>query len=609
MQETGRAGLQRRPQLLGESLGAEKLWSEHFEASLAAEYKLSPIAHVTLDRHGCICRLNLAAANLLKGDQFQLLNVPFLAFVERSYCRAFLDHLAACIRLRQRVSTELMLASHTRSAALVELQSTPGVDQSGDAVICRTAIIARSERESASRALSGDRQYYAELFELSPDAILVQVEGKIASANPGAMKLFGTESVDELLGKSFLEVVHPDSHEMVRQRIQRVQQGESDLPIVTEKFVRRDGRSVTVNVMSRPAVFQGKPAILVLARDVSERLELEESLQRAEDLSAQILANNSIATAIISLETERFLKANAFFCKLTGIHPSKIVGRSLSESGWRLTTNEQDDIIKNLGPQSSIQGREAQVHRPDGGITDVLASAKTVQFGGERCVLLMAQELTDLHRLKQDVVAISEEERKRFSRDLHDSHCQDLTAIAFFAETIAATLDSKDPESAGQIRELGDMVRRSAENVHSLAAGLSSQQVEQSGLAAALKDLATRTSQRFGLACCAKVDRSCQFRDTVLAVHLYRIAQEATSNAAKHSHAKKIDIKLRLEGDLGILQIEDDGHGFPVEKKPNGLGLRTMEYRAAVIKGTLNIDSKSGIGTVVSCSFPASAGN
>jgi PAS domain S-box-containing protein len=608
MHEPGRAGLQPRLQLT-ESLGAEKLWSEHSEASLAAEYRLSPIAHVTLDRNGCICRLNLAAANLLKGDKFRLLNVPFLAFVERSYCRAFLDHLAACIRLRQRVSTELMLASHTRSGALVELQSIPGVDQSGDGVICRTAIISKSERELATRAISGDRQYYAELFELSPDAILVQVEGKIASANPGAMKLFGTENVDELLGRSFLEIVHPDYHEMVRERFQRVQQGEANLPIAEEKFVRRDGRSVTVNVISRPAVFQGKPAILVLARDVSERLELEEGLHRAEDLSAQILANNSIATAIISLETERFLKANGFFCKLTGVDPSKIVGRSLSEIGWRLTTNEQDDIIKNLGPQSSIQSREAQVHRPDGSVTDVLASAKTVQFGGERCVLLMAQELTDLHRLKQDVVAISEEERKRFSRDLHDSHCQDLTAIAFFAETIAATLDSKDPKNAGQIRELGDMVRRSAENVHSLAAGLSSQQVEQSGLAAALKDLAARTSQRFGLDCCAKIDRRCWFRDTVLAVHLYRIAQEATSNAARHSHAKKIDIKLSLEGDLGILQIEDDGHGFSVEKKPNGLGLRTMEYRAAVIKGTLNIDSKSGFGTVVSCSFPASAGS
>lgn len=605
MHETGRARLQGG----GESYRTEKLWPERFEASLAAEYRLSPIAHVTLDRNGCISQLNLAAAKLLKGERFQLLHVPFLAFVERSYCRAFLDHLAVCIRLRQRASTELMLGSHTRSGALVELQSVPGIDQSGYGTICRTAIISRSEKESAERAISGDRQYYAELFELSPDAILVLVEGKIASANPGAMKLFGTKSVDELLGKSFLEIVHPDRHEMVRERMQQIQQGESVLPVFEEKFVRRDGTSVTVNVMSRPAVFQGKPAILVLARDVSERLELEEDLYRAEDLSAQILANNSIATAIISLETERLQKANAIFCKLTGIRPSKIIGRSLSEIGWRLTTNGQEDIIKNLGPQSSIQSREAQVRRPDGEVTDVLASAKMIQFGGERCVLLMAQELTDLHRLKQDVVAISEEERRRFSRDLHDSHCQDLTAIAFFAETIAATLDSKDPESAGQIRELGDMVRRSAENVHSLAAGLSSQQIEQSGLAAALKDLAARTSQRFGLACSAKVDRRFQFRDTVLAVHLYRIAQEATSNAAKHSHGKKIDIRLRFESGLGILQIEDDGDGFLSEKKPNGLGLRTMEYRAAVIKGTLNIDSKSGIGTVVSCSFPAPAGN
>jgi signal transduction histidine kinase len=189
----------------------------------------------------------------------------------------------------------------------------------------------------------------------------------------------------------------------------------------------------------------------------------------------------------------------------------------------------------------------------------------------------------------------------------HDSHCQDLTAIAFFAETIAAALDSKDAESAGQIRVLGDMIRKSAENVHSLAAGLSSQQVEESGLAAALKDLASRTGQRFGLVCTAKVDPTCRFRDTVSAVHLYRIAQEATSNAARHGHAKRIDIKLGLEDDTGILQIEDDGQGFSMEKKPNGLGLRTMEYPATAIKGTLKIDSKPGIGTVVTCSFPALA--
>ena len=607
MHQTGRAGLQRRLRRRRASNWTETLGSEHFDAVLAAEYNLSPVAHVTLDRNGCICRLNLAAANLLKGDKFQLLNVPFLAFVERSYCRAFLDHLAACIQFREKPSTELVLASHTRSGSIVELQSVPGVDQSRQDAICRTAIISKTERASAMGALSGDRQYYKELFELSPDAILVLADGKIMSANPGAVKLFGAATVEELLGKNFFEIVHPDYHQTVRERIRRIGQGESELPIIEEKFVRKDGSSVIVNVMSRPAWFQGMPAILILARDVSERLELKESLHQAEDLSAQILANNSIATAIISLGTERFLKANAIFCAMTGLSQSDIVDRSLSDIGWCLTTRQEDDILKKLGPQSSIQSREAQVRRPDGSITDVLASAKSIQFGGQECVLLMVQELTDIQRLKQDVVTISEEEQRRFSRDLHDSHCQDLTAIAFFAETIATTLDSKDIESAGQIRVLGDMIRKSAENVHSLAAGLSSQQIEQSGLATALKDLAFRTGQRFNVVCAAKVDRKCRIRDTAMAVHLYRIAQEATSNAARHSHAKSIDIRLRPEADRGILQIADDGDGFSVEKKPDSLGLRTMGYRAAVIKGTLNIDSRSGIGTVVTCSFPASA--
>src|SRR5260370_38747421 len=120
------------------------------------------------------------------------------------------------------------------------------------------------------------------------------------------------------------------------------------------------------------------------------------------------------------------------------------------------------------------------------------------------------------------------------------------------------------------------MVRKSAENVHSLAVGMSSQQIEQSGLAGALKDLASRTGQRFGLVCTAKVDRRCRFRDTVLAVHLYRIAQEATSNAARHEHAKTINIKVRLAGHTGTLQIEDDREGITAENETSGLWLRAM---------------------------------
>jgi signal transduction histidine kinase len=77
--------------------------------------------------------------------------------------------------------------------------------------------------------------------------------------------------------------------------------------------------------------------------------------------------------------------------------------------------------------------------------------------------------------------------------------------------------------------------------------------------------------------------------------------------ASEYQFSPIPQVELRLEGDSGVLRIEDDGVGFSADKKPDGLGLRTMEYRAAVIKGTLNIDSRSGIGTVVTCSFPIPA--
>jgi signal transduction histidine kinase len=151
-----------------------------------------------------------------------------------------------------------------------------------------------------------------------------------------------------------------------------------------------------------------------------------------------------------------------------------IIGQSLSAIQLRGPGEAQPDFL-NLTSRTDIAEYEARLARPDDSMLDVLVSAKRILSGQEGSILLMIQDLTDLRRLRKDVVAISEEEQRRFSRDLHDSHCQDLTAIAFFAETIAAGLATRDEEAAGQIRMLVDMVQRSVENVHALAAGLNSQ--------------------------------------------------------------------------------------------------------------------------------------
>jgi PAS domain-containing protein len=187
--------------------------AQHLEAIFAAEYDLSPIGHLTLDRNGRVCWLNLAAARLLRGERFQFYHLPFLAFIEESYRRVFLDHLDTCIRMRPSVSSEVVLANHIKPSARVELRSAPGTDPSTGQVLCRTAIIDRS-----TQLRPDDR----DLFDFVPDAILVHVNGRIVSANSGAAKLFRAKHPGQLLGLDILSLVHPQSRALVEERLERL---------------------------------------------------------------------------------------------------------------------------------------------------------------------------------------------------------------------------------------------------------------------------------------------------------------------------------------------------------------------------------------------------
>ncbi|MBV8275719.1 MAG: PAS domain S-box protein [Verrucomicrobia bacterium] len=571
------------------------------EAVLAADYRLSPVAQVVLDRNGCIRRCNLAAAILLKGETSQLIGIPFVAFVDKVDCRLFLDHVSQATSRPQRIVSRLVLSRTTRAVGPIELQTTSSVDPLTGLTFCRTAIVQASFEKPLTDGLRSRQYGYQGWFDLFADAAFLGIGDRIISANPSALKLLGARKADEIEGHEIMEIIHPESYRSFKKRTARLPEGKAEATGAEEKLVRLDGQEIVVDVVLKSVDFGGVFATLVVARDGSKEREMEENLVRAKALSSQILANNSIATAVLSCETGRFTETNEIFCRLVGRPPESIIGQPLSAIQL---TGEGDAGFLNLTSQTDSREYEVNLVRPDGSALNVLVTAKPTLAGDERSILLMIQDLTDLRRLRKDIVAISEEEQRRFSRDLHDSHCQDLTAIAFFAETIAAGLASHDKEAAKQIRMLVDMVQRSAENVHALAAGLDSQQIQEAGLTIALEKLVSRVGRRFGLTCTAAIDRNLEDRTAAQALHLYRIAQEAMSNAARHGRPHFIKLEFQLDVDTGTLRITDDGVGFTREKTPNGLGLRTMEYRASLIRGSLKIESKPGSGTVVTCSFP-----
>ncbi len=131
-----------------------------------------------------------------------------------------------------------------------------------------------------------EAQFYA-LVELSPDAFLIHVDGRIVYANPAAVSLLGARRTGDLIGLSATAIVHPDFVPLVRERIARQQRGER-VPRVEQRYLRLDGISVDVEVTSAPFLYRGRTAIQVFARDVSERKRSERRIERLTNLYAAL---------------------------------------------------------------------------------------------------------------------------------------------------------------------------------------------------------------------------------------------------------------------------------------------------------------------------------
>jgi signal transduction histidine kinase len=125
---------------------------------------------------------------------------------------------------------------------------------------------------------------------------------------------------------------------------------------------------------------------------------------------------------------------------------------------------------------------------------------------------------------------------------------------------------------------------------------------QEEGLASALKQLTEGTSEMYGAPCRFEASGGTQFRNPPVAIHLYRIAQEALNNAIKHARPRNIVVQLtRTQGEIRIA-VEDDGKGFdPISVRTGGMGLRIMRYRAKMISGQLEVRKRPGGGTVVAC--------
>jgi signal transduction histidine kinase len=257
---------------------------------------------------------------------------------------------------------------------------------------------------------------------------------------------------------------------------------------------------------------------------------------------------------------------------------------------------------------SGALGEEVAIETLKNGATDyVLKNRLRRLVPAVQRALTEAREREERRRLEEELSEISNREQRRIGSDLHDGLGQELTGLSLMMRGIETAIARDAPQLTPQIVRIREVLTQAIESTRALARGLSPVNLERGGLPAALQHLAHQCRSLYGL--------NCEFRGSVKpntaieetpATHLYRIAQEASANAAKHAQARNIVLTLSVEEGSLTLQIEDDGRGIPqaMVQNPTGMGLRLMQYRARIIGGNLSVTLRPGGGTCITCRCP-----
>jgi signal transduction histidine kinase len=217
----------------------------------------------------------------------------------------------------------------------------------------------------------------------------------------------------------------------------------------------------------------------------------------------------------------------------------------------------------------------------------------------------LAEAESDRRRLQQELLQISEREQQRIGRDLHDDLGQHLAGLSILSSVLTRNLLTRSAPEAPAAAEISELLKNAVSMTRRLARGLHPVAPEPDGLMAGFYDLVAHTTSLFRIDCRFDCPAAVHVHDNIVATHLFRIAQEAVSNAVKHGHAQHVRISLLSDAESLTLTVKDDGSGIcELDPKRQGMGLRIMHYRADMIGARVAISNQATGGALVTCNLP-----
>lgn len=601
--------------------------------------------------------VNEAYARLFEYDSTEeLIGVHVSAIVAPDDRERLLEY--GRLRLRgEPAPTAYEFKGRRRDGSLVDLGASVSTHTIEGGTFITTLVRDISDRKRADEALQRSEAEYRLLLEHASDGIhTYDLSGRILDTNSKFCEMLGYTR-EELLRLNVADLIPPEDLAAAPIRFDELRAGET---ILTERrLLRKDGKLLPGEI-SGSMVNGG--VLLSIVRDISERKRAEESLhwaydeleRRVEERTAQLARANEtlkdeVAERLRAEETLRESEQRLKIALQTGNLGSWQLDLATFELDSSATCKANfgqpegaeftyQDLFEAIHPEDRVCVRAA-IERavgghadyqaeyravwPDGSIHWIVAHGRGIYApGGEPLRMVgVTIDITERRQAEEArrellgrLVTAQEEERRRISRELHDRMGQQLAALLMGLKTLGASSYGRR-SALDTLRQLEGITDELSREVHTLAWGLRPPALDDLGLEAALCNYVEEWAERARV----PVDfHSSGFGDGRLPLThetaVYRIAQEALTNVARHAGADRVSFILERRGDHVLAVIEDNGGGFDVEAalsptcRGRRLGLLGMRERAALLGGTINVESAPGAGTTLFVRIPFVAG-
>ena len=390
---------------------------------------------------------------------------------------------------------------------------------------------------------------------------------------------------------------------------------------VDNEFVGLGRRQYLINACQISRDNDTADMILIAFEDITAYKKTEVLRQSASTLRALI---ESSPQAILAVSGDgKITQANAITEKVFGYSPSELIGQPIEMLISENLKDRHAGLRKDFffDPRTGPVGitREIEGRRKDAtqiqieitlGYIDTLEGKLAAAFVTDITHRKMLERISETNRQKISALAASllraqEKERRRVSRELHDTLCQQLASLAFDVGDLAAQTSPSDVAHS-HLRKIQARVVKMSEEVRHIAYQLHPSELDDLGLNAALQALCDEVSKRHRITIKVASNDVSEQLPLEVASCLYRVCQEGLNNMVKHSKAKRASVTLIEEHGSVALSIKDDGVGFRVEaaEGKGGLGMIGMKERARIVNGKLSIQTGPGKGTTVELVVP-----